>query len=184
MSKDYSTVPINELRRKDRSADDSFIKTFLHESPFCSIANINDNQPFIHSNIFVYDEQNHAIYFHTAKEGRFRFNIENNSKVCFSTAEMGRLLPAEVALEFSVEYKSVVVFGKVSIIENDSDAQYALQNLLDKYFPHLKPGADYRGIVPEELKRTTVYKLSIEKWSGKIKKAADNFPGAFFYNQV
>jgi len=56
-----------------------------------------------------------------------------------------------------------------------------LQLVLDKYFPHLKSGEDYRPIVPEELNITLVYRLDIESWSGKQERAAENFPGAFTY---
>jgi hypothetical protein len=181
MAKEYGSGDINELRRKDRQKDDEFIKSFLKTSAYCSIANVNDGQPFIHSNVFVYDEESHAIYFHTAAEGRFRFNIENNSKVSFTISEMGRLLPAKRAINMSVEYKSVVVFGKVSVIEDESEAEKFLRILTEKYFPHLTYGKDYNAITESELKLTTTYKLEIEKWSGKEKKADDDFEGAFYY---
>jgi GNAT superfamily N-acetyltransferase len=95
---------------------------------------------------------------------------------------MGRLLPAKTALEFSVEYSSVVVFGQASLISDESSAIAALQALLDKYAKHLQPGIDYRPPVTEELKRTSVFRLKIATWSGKMKKV-DRFPGAFFYEE-
>lgn len=179
--KKYDEKPITEMRRKDRAQDEAWINEYLNNSPFAAIATLHGEQPFINQNIFVFDEENNCIYFHTAKEGRARYNIEQHTKVCLSTGEMGRLLPAEVALEFSVEYKSVVVFGTVEIIEDEEKTKYALQLLMDKYFPHLKPGKDYREIIPEELKRTSVFRISIEHLSGKEKKVDENFPGAFFY---
>ena len=174
---------LNEIRRKDRAKDEEWIKEYLNKASFASIATIHEEQPFINNNIFVYDEEENCIYFHTAKEGRTRYNIDMNTKVCFSVCEMGRLLPADVALEFSVEYKSVVVFGSAEVIEDEEKAKSALQKLMYKYFPNHIPGKDYREIIPEELKRTSVYKIDIESLSGKEKKADDNFPGAFLYQQ-
>ena len=52
--------------------------------------------------------------------------------------------------------------------------------LLDKYAPHLRPDRDYRAITPEELKRTSVFRIDIEEWSGKLKIVEDDFPGAFY----
>jgi len=181
MPKNYDNIPINEMRRKDRATDDQFIKDFLHKAAYCTIAHIDGDQPFQHSNIFYFDKPGNSIYFHTASEGRFKHNIENNQKVCFTVAEMGRLLPADVALEFSVEYTGVIVFGHVQIIKDKIEAKTALQKLLDKYFPHLKPDKDYRSTTDEELKRTTVYQLQIDQWSGKRKKVEDDFEGAFYY---
>jgi len=97
---------------------------------------------------------------------------------------MGRLLPAPPALHFSVEYAGVVVFGRAHIIEDNAEAERALQQLLDKYAPHLRPGRDYRPIQPEELAVTSVYRITIDEWSGKQKVAAADHPGAFLYGQV
>jgi nitroimidazol reductase NimA-like FMN-containing flavoprotein (pyridoxamine 5'-phosphate oxidase superfamily) len=97
---------------------------------------------------------------------------------------MGRLLPADVALEFSVEYTGVVVFGTAVIVTDETEATNALQLLLDKYAPHLKPGPDYRPPVPEELKRTAVFRINIEQVSGKKKEVAADFPGAYLYTEV
>jgi nitroimidazol reductase NimA-like FMN-containing flavoprotein (pyridoxamine 5'-phosphate oxidase superfamily) len=97
---------------------------------------------------------------------------------------MGRLLPAEEALEFSVEYSGVVLFGTAVIVQDDIEATHALQILLDKYAPHLKPGQDYRPPIAAELKRTAVFRINIDKWSGKKKAVAVDFPGAYLYEEV
>lgn len=185
MSKDYATLPINQVRRADRAVtNEDWIRAFLHRAPFGTLATTHHKQPFINSNLFVYDEQAHVIYLHTAKVGRTRSNIEASSPVCFSISEMGRLLPADEALEFSVEYSGVTIFGMATVVDDDTEARHGLQLLLDKYFPHLRPGEHYRPIIPEELTRTSVYRINIESWSGKQKKVDADFPGAFFYNNL
>ncbi len=182
MPKDYASQPYTEVRRRDRLVDDeSWIAALLHRAPLGVMATVYADQPFINSNLFVFDAAANVIYMHTAKVGRTRANVEECERVCFSVSEMGRLLPAPVALEFSVEYASVVVFGTARVLQDEVEATHALQLLLDKYFPHLHPGSDYRPIVPEELARTTVYRIQIEQWSGKKKEVAADFPGAFWY---
>lgn len=184
MPRDYAALPINQVRRTDRAVtDDQWIRDQLHQAAFGVLATVYEGQPFVNSNLFVYDEAEHVLYMHTARVGRTRANIEAAARVCFTVGEMGRLLPADVALEFSVEYHSVVVFGTASVIEDEAEAARALQLLLDKYFPHLKPGQDYRPSTPEELSRTSVYRISIEQWSGKQKQVGPDFPGAFYYGQ-
>jgi nitroimidazol reductase NimA-like FMN-containing flavoprotein (pyridoxamine 5'-phosphate oxidase superfamily) len=180
--RDYAALPINHVRRADRGVDDeSWLRAFLHQAPFAALATQQDGQPFVNSNLFVYDEANHAIYMHTARVGRTRANVEVHERVCLSISEMGRLLPADVALEFSVEYKGVTVFGTATVLTDETEQKYALQLLLDKYFPHLQPGEDYRPSTVEELRRTSVYRIDIEQWSGKQKKVEEDSPGAFLY---
>ena len=185
MPKDYTTLAYNHVKRTDRAVDDeTWIIDFLKQAPMGYLATIHGNQPFINSNLFVYDESKHVIYMHTARVGRTQGNVKaaDPAPICFSCSEMGRLLPAKEALEFSVEYKGVVVFGKATATnEDEAESTYGLQLLLDKYFSHLTPGEDYRPIISAELKRTSVYRIDIESWSGKQKQVADDFPGAFFY---
>ncbi|MCP4165815.1 MAG: pyridoxamine 5'-phosphate oxidase family protein [Chloroflexi bacterium] len=189
MPKNTNSQALNTVRRSDRAVnDDAWIRQQLHAAAVGILALSDGKQPFINTNIFVYNEKEHAIYLHTAGRGQTRSVVESNANVCFSVFDMGRLLPADIALEFSVEYSSVVVFGKASVIEEEEEeeeeATTALQALLDKYFPHLRPGKDYRPPVPEELKRTSVFRLDIESWSGKQKKVEEDFPGAFMYGDA
>lgn len=182
MARDYTAYPPHQVRRKDRAVEDeSWIKAFLHRAPMGVLATVHEGQPFAHSNLFVYDEAEHAIFFHTASEGRTRSNVEAAPRACFSISEMGRLLPADVALEFSVEYNGVAVFGTIRIVDDPETCTIVLHKLLDKYFPHLQRERDYRPVVAEELKRTTVFRLDIGSWSGKRKAVDDDFPGAFLY---
>lgn len=182
MPKDYAALPENTVRRADRAVeDDGWIKTFLHRAAVGTLATVHDGQPFMNTNLYIYDEATNAIYIHTARVGRTRANIEHDEKACFTIMEMGRLLPADEALEFSVEYAGVTVFGKASIVDDEVAATEILQLLLDKYAPHLHAGVDYRPPVPEELKRTTVMKIAIDSWSGKKKEVAPDFPGAYWY---
>jgi hypothetical protein len=182
MPKDYAGLPYTEVRRRDRAMDDeAWITELLHRAPIGTLATVHNEQPFINSNLFVLDEQAHVIYMHTAKVGRTRANIEGEERVCFSVSEMGRLLPADTALEMSVEYAGVVVFGRAAIVLDLDEARHGLQLLLDKYFAHLRPGEHYSPIVDDELFRTAVYRITIDQWSGKRKQVDDDFPGAFFY---
>jgi len=182
MPKDYSTLPYTQVRRSDRAVeDDDWIRALLHRAQVGSLATLHGDQPFLNMNLFVYDEAAHAIYMHTARVGRTAANIAQFEKVCFGISTMGRLLPADEALEFSVEYSGVVVFGRGHIVHDRSAAKRCLQMLLDKYFPHLQPERDYRPIVEQELARTSVYRIDIDSWSGKKKEVAEDFPGAFLY---
>ena len=100
---------------------------------------------------------------------------EQHDKVCFTTMEMGRLLPAPEALKFSVEYAGVTVFGNMRIISEEAEATKALQLMLDKYAPHVVAGRDYRPPVPDELRRTSVFRIEISTGSGKKKEVAPDF---------
>jgi nitroimidazol reductase NimA-like FMN-containing flavoprotein (pyridoxamine 5'-phosphate oxidase superfamily) len=176
---------VNHVRRQDRNiTDEEWIQEYLLKAPYGFLATSIDDLPFINSNLFVYDEKYRQIYMHTARLVRTRSNLEGDRLICFSVAAMGRLLPADEALEFSLEYTGVTIFGKGRVVKDPREAERALRMLLDKYFPHLKSGQDYRAITPDEIKRTAVFRLEIKRRCAKRKAVEPNFPGAFFYQDL
>jgi uncharacterized protein len=169
-------------RRSDLAVNDApWIKNFLMHAPYGVIAFIQDNQPYLHTNLFVYEMPGQKIYMHSGRKGRMPAAVSGGVHACFTVAEMGRILPAREAMSFDVEYASVVAFGQLINIEDREECQHGLQLLLDKYAKHLKPGINYRGIQPKELEKTAVYRFKIESWSGKMNLAPSDFPGAFYY---
>jgi nitroimidazol reductase NimA-like FMN-containing flavoprotein (pyridoxamine 5'-phosphate oxidase superfamily) len=170
MSHPFSPDELTAIRREDRAiTDDAEIAELLRQADVCRIATSVNDQPFISANTFWYDGE--RILFHTATEGRTLTNIRQNPRVCLEVDWHGRWLPAKTAMAFSVEFTGVVVFGQARLLEDDAEKERALQGLLDKYFPDLKPGADYRPITPEELELTAVFAVDIDAWSAKRKRA-------------
>jgi nitroimidazol reductase NimA-like FMN-containing flavoprotein (pyridoxamine 5'-phosphate oxidase superfamily) len=169
MSHSFSPDELTAIRRDDRAiTDDAEIAELLRQADICRIATSINDQPFISANTFWYDGE--RIFFHTANEGRTLTNIRQNPRVCLEVDWRGRWLPAKTALAFSVEFTGVVVFGQARLLEENDEKERALQGLLDKYFPDLEPGADYRPITPEELELTAVFAVDIDAWSGKRKQ--------------
>jgi hypothetical protein len=77
------------------------------------------------------------------------------------------MLPSNVALEFSLQFRSVIVFGRARLITDPVEARRVLYGLIHKYFPSMRPGEEFREITDKELRSTSVYAIQIEEWSGK-----------------
>lgn len=168
MPRDYdSRSPTAFQRLPEYARDDEWIRAFLGEAKVGHIATSRDGQPFITPSAFWFDEANHRIVFHSNITGRVRSNIEANPKVCLEASELGKLLPSNVALEFSLQYRSAMVFGTARILEDADEKRAALYGLIRKYFPNMTAGKEYREITDKELARTSVYAIEIESWSGK-----------------
>jgi len=163
-----SETPINRVRRQDRACDDAWTASFFARAQVGHLATRWEDQPFITPLIFWYDPQQHEIYIHhTKKGGRLHANVERFPRVCFEASEMGRLIPADTALGFSMQYQSAVAFGDIRLVEDGDEKRRILYGLIEKYFPGLQPGQDYRPITEGELERTAVFAIAIDSWSGK-----------------
>ncbi len=161
------------MRRKDRRLTDTAdVHALLARADLGFLATVAGNQPLATPYSFWFDGK--RIYFHGAKQGQSKEIMQQNPRVCFTVAERGRYLPAERAMDFSVEYTSVMVFGTGRMVTAKDEQFYALQGLMDKYFPHLKSEQDYAPIVEKDLRATGVYAIDIETMSGKRKAAPDH----------
>lgn len=168
MPRDYKNQAPSALQRlSEYIRADEWIRAFLHAAKVGHIATARDDQPFLNPSTFWFDEANHQIVFHSNVTGRNRSNIESNSRVCFEACELGKMLPSNVALEFSLQFRSVVLFGTVRILNDPDEMRRVMYGLIQKYFPAMSAGQEYREITDKELRRTSVYAITIEEWSGK-----------------
>ncbi len=198
-------------RRRDRSRDEGWIRTFLHRGEVTVLAGISEGRPTCLPRLYAFDEMENALYLHGAPGGEVgamlghppsesgRVGAEDASAaratssgqetwtgapVALTVFEMGRLLPAPEAAEFGVEYSGVVVFGRGRIVQDAREAAHALDLLMRKYAPHLQAGRDYEPIPPEDVSRTAVVRVDIEAWSGKERRAPEHFPGAYRLSEI
>ncbi len=168
MPRNYeNAAPTQFQRLPEYHRNEAWIRAYLHRAEIGHLGHARAGQPYVTPTNFWFDEENRQIIFHSNIAGRMRDNLEHNPQVCLEVSETGRFLPANTALEFSVQYRSVMVFGKVILLKSDEDRRRALYGLLRKYFPKLEAGVEYRPISDQELARTSVYALQIESWSGK-----------------
>ena len=157
-------------RRPGNRQDDTWIRALLARVQVCRVATLWDTQPFINPTTFVYRQETHDIVFHSNLAGRVRANAERaehlGTPICFEVSEMGRLLPSNDPLELSMQYRSVIVFGTVSVLEGEA-ARQGLNDLSARVFPLLRPGVETRPIGADDLARTSVYSIAVSEWSGK-----------------
>lgn len=173
-------------RRRDRSREVEWIEAFLRTGGVAVLAAVRDGRPICLPRVYAYDPERKALYLHGAHGGELGEVLEPlaGAPLALTVFEMGRLLPADEAAEFSVEFASVVVSGRAMVVEDPAEAMHGLQLLMDKYAPHLRAGEDYRPLAPEEVARTTVLRVDIDAWSGKEKTEAEDFPGAYRFGEV
>lgn len=172
------------LRRQDRAVvDEEWIQRMLETAPYATMGMNSDTYPHLNLNTFYYERSERAIYFHSAKEGATRMRVAGGSKVTLAVSSMGRLLPAKTATKMSVEYRSVIVQGEVSVVEDHDISRDKMTKFVQKYFPHLKAGSDYAAISSPEIDAISVYRIKVEAWVGKRKRERDDFPGAFMFGE-
>ena len=178
-----SEIAYKPMRRKDRAVEErNWIHHMLLVAPLGTLGTVGPDGPNLNPNLFAFDPESESVYLHTAKTGQSRRNVERDARVAFAVSEMGNLLPADSAVEYSVEFASVILEGRMSIIEDPIEARRALMLLMRKYAPQFEPNRDYREISDHDLSRTSVFRIDIDRWSGKGQSV--DAPDAYSYREV
>lgn len=107
---------------------------------------------------FVYD--NGHIYFHSAFEGHKIDAVRSSSHACFTVIDE----PVKEENNWWFHVKSVICFGKVSIIENEDERTARLRQLGEKYFPE---EYDLNADLIKNGPRVAVLDFRIEHVTGK-----------------
>lgn len=159
-------------RRPHNRWDEDWITELLGRGRIGRVATLwqaEDGQafPFITPLAYVYRPQHNDIVYHTNIVGRLWANTGQGQPATFETSEIGGLLPSNSPLELSVQYHTVMVFGTARLITGPQEKRAALTELSERVFPGLRVGQETRPITDDDLKRTSVYSLHIERWSGK-----------------
>ncbi|WP_245726745.1 pyridoxamine 5'-phosphate oxidase family protein [Natronorubrum sediminis] len=159
--------------------DEEWICDFLSGQETGVLGLIDEEAPHLVTQLFVCEDD--AIYVHGARDGRAYDIVERGDEppACFTTSEMGRFIPADEPVSFTVEYASVVACGSIDLLTTRAEKREVLESFMDKFAPQLTPGEDYDLMSNESIDRTAVYRLDVEGWSGKRGEKPADEPGAY-----
>lgn len=100
------------------------------------------------------------LFFHSAKEGHKLDAIKACDKACFTIIDTPRKEPDS----WWYHVRSVICFGRVSIIQDSAEKDTLLRELGSKYFPK---GYDIESDMLRNASRAEVLVFTIEYMSGK-----------------
>lgn len=116
--------------------------------------NGEDGYPYSIPINYFYDEEENKLYFHGAKTGYKVDCIKNNNKASFVTYGDEELSDNG----WSYYLKSVVIFGKIEIVEDRELAAKKLRELAEKYYPSL---SEVDAVMERSFDNALVYSLDI-----------------------
>lgn len=177
----------DSIRYQGKAVDDSdWIREFLTGQETGVLGLIDDETPHLVTQLFVYDDDDGAIFMHGAQAGRAYGLVEDGDRprASFTTSEKGRYIPADEPVNFTVEYSSVVAYGTIELLTGEAKKRRVLEQFMEKYAPQLTEGEDYKEMAEESIGRTAVYRFDVESWSGKKGWKDPETPGAYDLNSV
>jgi uncharacterized protein len=107
------------------------------------------------------------VYLHTGRHpGHFAANARHCERVSFEVDEPGEVFPyGNIECDTSVSYRSVVMFGRIRMLDREDDAQAFFTRFMTKYAPADSWGREI-GSFPR-IPATIVYAITPELVTGK-----------------
>lgn len=116
------------MKKEDREIKDrKILNEVLKRGKYTTISLCRGNEPYLITLSYGFDQENNALYFHTAKEGLKLEFIKENSQACGTVVED----KGYKFNECSHAYRSVVFWGSIIIIENIDEKKHAFEVLLN-----------------------------------------------------
>ena len=150
-----------EMRRKNQQLSPEECAQILRQGTSGVLALAGDEGwPYAVPLSYVYDGQ--TVYFHSAKTGHKIDAAAREPRASFCVIAQDDVLPEK----FTTAYRSVIVFGRVRVLEETEEKRAAVEKLALRYAPNV-PEADRAAEIDRYWPSLAVLALTPEQITGK-----------------
>ena len=137
----------------------------LDEGLICHVGFVVEGQPFVIPT--GYARMGDTLYIHGSQASRMLRALKDGLDVCVTVTLVDGMVMARSAFHHSMNYRSVVVFGRAFAVEDGTEKLAALRALTE----HLAPGRwdETRQPTEDEMRATLVLALPLEEASAKVR---------------
>lgn len=150
-----------EMRRKKQQLPEAESIRLLEEGTSGVLALAGDGgYPYAVPVSYVYRDG--KIYFHGAKEGHKTDAVRSCDRASFCVIGQDCVLPEK----YTSAYRSVIVFGRIRILEEEAEKREAILRLAERYYPEDRE-ENRREAIRKAWERMDLMELQIERITGK-----------------
>lgn len=150
-----------EMRRKKQALPPEECAAVLRRGTSGVLALEGDcGYPYAVPISYVYDGE--KLYFHSARAGHKLDAIRHNPKASFCVIDQDQVVPEE----YTTYFRSVVVFGRMRVLEDEQEKREAIEKLAIKYAPKDSP-ENRRRAIDREWEPLCMLEMTVEHLSGK-----------------
>lgn len=162
------------MRRAKQQLSDSVSRDILKRGKYGVLA-LSGDDGYPYAVPLNYDYSGGKIYFHCAKSGHKIDAIKSCSKASFCVVDSDELVPQE----YTTYFRSVIVFGKVRIIEDETEKLRAIERIAVKFNPN-DSEQSRKTAIQREFPPLCILEMEIEHISGKeaielVRKRKDEY---------
>ncbi len=155
---------IKRLPQRGHYARES-VNAILDEGFICHVGFVLDGQPFVIPT--GYARADDTLYLHGSRASRMLKALRAGGELCVTVTLVDGLVLARSAFHHSINYRSVVVFGRARVVEDETEKLMALRAFTEQVVPGR--WAEVRVPSQQELNATTVLAVALTEASAKVR---------------
>ncbi len=153
-------------RRPQRvSYDEAAVYAVLDAGVMAHVGYVIDGQPFVTPT--AYWREGRRLYWHGAAASRMLQSVGRGAPVCVTVSFLDGLVVGRSGFIHSVNYRSVMAFGRARLIEGLAERRAAMDAFIDRLYPGR--AATVRPASVAELKQIALVEMTIEEASVKVR---------------
>jgi nitroimidazol reductase NimA-like FMN-containing flavoprotein (pyridoxamine 5'-phosphate oxidase superfamily) len=164
---DFIPSERTEVRRLPKRGvyERAAVYRILDEGLVCHVGFIINGKPVVIPT--GYDRKGDVLYIHGSPASRMFRELGKGVDVCITVTLVDGLVLARSAFHHSMNYRSVVIFGKATVLEEPAAKREALQAFME----HVAPGRweEVRQPSEKELSATLVVAIPLDEVSAKVR---------------
>lgn len=145
--------------------DFATIAAFLDAGFLCHVGYNIDGLPYVTPT--AYWREGDHVYWHGSSASRMLRTLEKGTDCCLTVSHVDGFVLARSAFHMSINYRAVMLFGKVHKVEEEGAKLAAMENFVERMFPGR--WKEMRPVNKQEVKATTVLYMKIEEGSAKVR---------------
>lgn len=154
-------------RNKQQLSERESIK--ILESATAGILALSGDGDYPYAVPISYVYSGSKLYFHSAVSGHKIDAIRKSDKASFCVISQDHIVPEE----YTTYYKSVVAFGRIRVLTEETEKRAAIELLAEKYHPAGTP-KERSATISEAWPRLALLELRIEHMTGKAARELMN----------
>lgn len=160
-------TPRSQIKRLPQRGeyDRQLIHQILDQGLVCHVGFAVEGQPFVIPT--AYGRVGDRLYIHGSPASRMLRSLTEGIQVCLTVTLLDGLVLARSAFHHSMNYRSVVIFGTATLVEDPNQKREALQAFTEHVIPGRWP--EIRQPSPQELQGTLVLCVPLTEASAKVR---------------
>jgi nitroimidazol reductase NimA-like FMN-containing flavoprotein (pyridoxamine 5'-phosphate oxidase superfamily) len=139
---------------------------------------VEDGQPVVIPMTYQFDPaEPESLYLHGGPTSRLLRHLADGAPVCVTVTLVDGLVYSKTALYHSVNYRSVVCFGRGAPTPSAERAREILHAMVARCFPGRTVGRDFGPVPDAHLDATALVAVRIEAMSAKARRGGPKGPG-------